>query len=829
MRPASNFVVELTPRVLTAVTIHGQAYTAGQTPTLRYAIDDYVTGGADTPALEPHEVAVLKILNFEQSAFSIGNGWLELGGFAARSGGLIQLNNADGDMDDFSSLSFDGAAVAVKEGLYVWDQARGWIAEPFVDFKVWMQGLSKGRPRISDTVVSIEIADLAVKLNVDLQASKFLGLGGALLFESAGSVGVAEDPDNLLDPALAALTLIFLSRIDTAQGYSVAKGTEAAGPFWVKAIATGGGTMHCGVRTAGGVSEVDSAAQGLAKWFWTVLRYDGALVEVFTADVDGSNWTAGGTAARTGSTVSVSEALELGRAGVGSTEFRGALAHVRLYSVALPTATAQAQIGRLLDMDVAADTDNLLLSIPADDRFGLWASDLADDHLDAQLTTVSWATTGTGRPDLKGKPMPLTLGPAAHVTLTLVDELATGRVYTCNWRSVSKWRYVFAGAVGLAGPFALTSSAIRFDAGRKLLLGTAGAGLLDGLVPDQQFSVTGSASNNVTFTVDGFNLGPDHCRVLETVVTEAAGASVTITGLNPGWTLLQAGDASNPTLILVTGGATGELTATVDGDDAGPVGYADTFEKQIKVLCVDMSPGFLVSNLDFSGLGASSALVTSWYRGIDPIAALEAVHSLCVSIMAHAAAVSDTQLDFDLVDLSSAAAVIGTFVRDGSGDAGDGIIMSLAVVDLGAPPSELRVGYAPAYSTLTEGEIAEAAWPREADFVRAEYRWAVQAVAAVADWPLSRGAATGEPPEIPTHLVNRAAAEAQAVARATAAQSKVVTVKLSELPAGLAIGSKLSLAYDRHGFDEGVTVWVVGFALNGTTGLVEVDAAIPPL
>jgi hypothetical protein len=114
---------------------------------------------------------------------------------------------------------------------------------------------------------------------------------------------------------------------------------------------------------------------------------------------------------------------------------------------------------------------------------------------------------------------------AAHQGWFLIDPWTTSAEL---WRPTS-----ISGAVvtcALATSETLTASNISFTAATKKIAGTAEA--ISKFFPGEKISVTGSASNNGTYTVAGYptdgSYNATYITVVEALVDESAGASVTI-------------------------------------------------------------------------------------------------------------------------------------------------------------------------------------------------------------------------------------------------------------------------------------------------------------
>lgn len=167
---ARHYLVELSPYDLVA----------GAVVDLYYSDHGFTTGPADMPAHRHFEARVVEALNFERSVFRPG----AIGGPSLPSFGEIRLNNADGGLDFFRNLAFDGREVTVRLG------GKGFA---YADFGVVFHGTAHSAV-VDEQQVAVRLRDLQYKLDAPLQAELYDPPGTGeetldLAFTIAGAAG----------------------------------------------------------------------------------------------------------------------------------------------------------------------------------------------------------------------------------------------------------------------------------------------------------------------------------------------------------------------------------------------------------------------------------------------------------------------------------------------------------------------------------------------------------------------------------------------------------------------------------------------------------------
>ena len=146
---ARHYLVELAPYDVVA----------GAVVSLYYSDHGFTTGPADTPAHRHFEARVVEALNFERSMYRSG----AIGGQSLPSFGEIRLNNADGGLDFFRNLAFDGREVVVRLG------GKGFA---YADFGVILRGTAHSAV-VDEQQVAVRVRDLQYKLDAPLQSELY--------------------------------------------------------------------------------------------------------------------------------------------------------------------------------------------------------------------------------------------------------------------------------------------------------------------------------------------------------------------------------------------------------------------------------------------------------------------------------------------------------------------------------------------------------------------------------------------------------------------------------------------------------------------------------
>ncbi|HBL27522.1 MAG TPA: hypothetical protein DD490_11860 [Acidobacteria bacterium] len=146
---ARRYLVELAPYDLGA----------GAVVSLAYSDHGFTTGPADTPAHRHYEARVVEALNFQRSLFREG----AIGGPSLPSFGEIRLDNADGGLDFFRNLAFDGREVVVRLG------GRDFA---YAEFGVIFRGTAHSAV-VDEHQVAVRLRDLQYKLDGPLQTELY--------------------------------------------------------------------------------------------------------------------------------------------------------------------------------------------------------------------------------------------------------------------------------------------------------------------------------------------------------------------------------------------------------------------------------------------------------------------------------------------------------------------------------------------------------------------------------------------------------------------------------------------------------------------------------
>lgn len=146
---ARHYLVELAPYDIVA----------GAVVNLYYSDHGFTTGPADTPAHRHFEARVVEALNFQRSMFRQG----AIGGQSLPSFGEIRLDNADGGLDFFRNLAFDGREVVVRLG------GKGFA---YANFGVVFRGTAHSAV-VDEQQVAVRLRDLQYKLEGPLQVELY--------------------------------------------------------------------------------------------------------------------------------------------------------------------------------------------------------------------------------------------------------------------------------------------------------------------------------------------------------------------------------------------------------------------------------------------------------------------------------------------------------------------------------------------------------------------------------------------------------------------------------------------------------------------------------
>ena len=210
----------------------------------------YVTGPAESPANQYFEPRLVSALNFERHLFQSGS----LGGRSVPGFGTLELNNADGGLDDWAGHAFDGRRVRV------WLGGEGFS---FAEHGLIFDGTAE-QIEFDDTVVRVLLRDLQRLFEKPMQATTYAGTGGLeggdalkgkpkpLTFGRVFHVEpVAVDPVNLIyqvhDGEIEDVDACF----DQGLALTKAAAPPVAGQYSVDTVA---GTLTLGTSPAGTVT-----------------------------------------------------------------------------------------------------------------------------------------------------------------------------------------------------------------------------------------------------------------------------------------------------------------------------------------------------------------------------------------------------------------------------------------------------------------------------------------------------------------------------------------------------------------------------------------------
>lgn len=138
---ARHYLVELKPYDLSL----------GAVRQLYYSDHGFTTRGSDSPAHQHFEARVVEALNFQRSMFRQG----AIGGASLPSFGEIRLDNADGGLDFFRNLAFDGREVVVRLG------GKDFA---YADYGVIFRGTAHSAV-VDEQQVTVRLRDLQYKLD----------------------------------------------------------------------------------------------------------------------------------------------------------------------------------------------------------------------------------------------------------------------------------------------------------------------------------------------------------------------------------------------------------------------------------------------------------------------------------------------------------------------------------------------------------------------------------------------------------------------------------------------------------------------------------------
>lgn len=134
---------------------------AGTSTVLRYSSDEYITGPSESPANTYYEPRVKTPADITRNLFSSGT----TSGASRVGYGVVELSNADGELDFLANYGFDGRPLVIKVGD---------VGVPYANFTTVLSGTMEQVEFTFQTVTILARDKLAV-LELPLQKSEFLG------------------------------------------------------------------------------------------------------------------------------------------------------------------------------------------------------------------------------------------------------------------------------------------------------------------------------------------------------------------------------------------------------------------------------------------------------------------------------------------------------------------------------------------------------------------------------------------------------------------------------------------------------------------------------
>lgn len=164
MTKFDDLIADPFTRRVYATIIEPYSKISASTTTLYLADDALVTGPTDAPAHQYFEPRLINALNFERHLVSPG----QLGGRSSPGFGTLDITNADGALDDWRDLAFDGRRVRVLLG-----------GPDFAlsDFGLIFDGTAEGI-EFDDDVIRVALRDQQSFFEKPIQETTYLGTGG---------------------------------------------------------------------------------------------------------------------------------------------------------------------------------------------------------------------------------------------------------------------------------------------------------------------------------------------------------------------------------------------------------------------------------------------------------------------------------------------------------------------------------------------------------------------------------------------------------------------------------------------------------------------------
>lgn len=782
-------VAILQARVLEDADLHcigpgpdAQPFEAGAVVNMYLCDGPYITTTADSPANWVFRNVLREGLGYDHELLESQDP-PRLAGVAAFSRGAgLSLNNADERLAGWlRALSFDGQPVVVREVVLTWNPVLATeVPEPLASARIVFEGTTVGRPLAPEEgVMMIRFRD-AAEIFRAIERTKMLGLGRMAVFAGAGAGTVAH---------YAALNVNHFSLVcawshtGAATDQAIVSKTlisSAGVPFFIRKRSDG--RLSARVNTGVGSVLMDTVSLPAANTqYWVALTYDGAAAVLRYWSITGTLVEAV-SVAQTGTLLTTSTALTFGSSSsVPANWLTGTISEIRLYSDAL----SLAELEELLrPLDPETDTAQLVAYWPLNEGVLTSGYDPIGNVL-MELSGSTWASFYEGERDQLGQFWPDVVGESRSCPLVPVDQPL--QLFACRHGRITEWRYLYSSNVPLAQDTSWIASDYVFSATAKTITTTAGSFV--GMIPDQQFLITGAgagANNGTTKTVDQV-LGPKVIRTLEALTSVTAATSVTLSTVTPQWR-----PVVNTRYVEVLTAFTGELTAHVIATfDGGP-----TWQDQIEYLAGLAGLGVLIDAGDRASWPCSTYIAPDDEEGY-----LSAIYRLMMSIGGWCSVIG-TDLVGGIIDLD---AVPGADIPVRK------VISIVQASETATPPLRVPIGYAPAHKVIDGTDSAEAALPEQKAFAREDFRLYRSPDTISEDFPLAKEADVYE-----TALLHRE--HAKELARTVEAIAGGLPWVAQLMPdVEIAAGELRTFYHDRNGFENGRACWVIGVSKDSAT------------
>lgn len=240
---------------------------AGAEVTLYYSDHGFTTEPGDTPPNLHFEARVVEALNFQRSLFQPDS----IGGASIPDFGEIVLDNADGGLDFFRLLAFDGRKVVVRLG------GKDFA---YADYGVVFFGTAQSAV-VDEKVATLRLRDLQYKLELPLQITLYREPGAEAL-DLAFRLVPAAGGASFLYAAVDGLPAYTLQSGDVLE-YEVFWSTEGPAPqaIAVDLITPAGALRSSGAADQNGLGahpSTDLSAHAAGDWYHRDIAIPAALV-----------------------------------------------------------------------------------------------------------------------------------------------------------------------------------------------------------------------------------------------------------------------------------------------------------------------------------------------------------------------------------------------------------------------------------------------------------------------------------------------------------------------------------------------------------------------